>query len=142
MPIALAQPILQTNIQLLLSKGKSANQNDFARNFTNALSAVVPMGMFPVAPVPVPMSPSGKSLCENTIRQSLSLKQGATSDTVSMLFATGVSFLVPIVPPVGLMNLKNQIKKALDMGTASNKQVFSLIVSAAIVQYYTSGGVL
>lgn len=140
MPIAAAQPILQTQIQLLLSKGQSSNQNDFASQFTNTLSSVVPMGLFPAGIVPIPLVPSGRSACENLLRQALSLKNAANKDTVSILMALAISMLVPVVPPVGLTGLRSQIGNALSMGMASKQETFSSILSLAIVQYYMSGG--
>jgi len=140
MPIMAAQPILQTQIQLLLSKGQSANQNDFASQFTNALSSVVPMGLFPAGLVPIPLAPTGRTACESMIRQALSLKNAANTETVSMMMATGISLLVPMVPPAGLMSLKSQIKSALSMKVAANPQIFATILSIAIPQYYMMGG--
>lgn len=140
MPIMAAQPILQIQIQGILSKGKSANQSDFASQFTNALSAVVPMGLFPAGIVPVPLVPAGRVACENMIRQSLNLKNAATPDVVSLMMALGISLLVPMVPPIGLMGLKSQIKNALSMNMAANPASFAAIMSLAIPQYYMSGG--
>lgn len=142
MPIMAAQPILQSQILTILSKGKSANQGDFASQFTNALSTVVPMGLFPAGIILIPLIPTGRSACENMIRQSLSLENAANQEVVSMLFATGISLLVPMVPPSGLMGLKSQIKNALSMKVASRQQLVALILSLAIPVYYMSGGVI
>lgn len=140
MPIMAAQPILQTQILMILSKGKGAKQGDFASQFTNALSAVVPMGLFPAGIIPIPLVPAGRAACEKMIRQALSMDNAANPDVVSMLFATGISLLAPIVPPAGLMSLKSQIKTALSMKIASNQQTVASILSLAIPMYYMSGG--
>lgn len=142
MPIMAAQPIIQSQLNLILSKGQSANQNDFASQFTAVLTSVAPMGLMVMGLAPVPLAPAGNSACENLIRQALNLDMVADPEIVSMMIATGISLLVPTVPPVGLMSLKGQIKTALSMKQAANTQAFSAIVSLAIPQYFMMGGVI
>lgn len=141
MPIMAAQPILQGQIQMILSKGASATEKDFASQFTTALCSVVPMGIM-MTPFPVPLVPAGKSACENMIRASLSLGVAASTETTSMMMATGISLLAPMAPPAGLMNLKSQIKSALEKGIVAQPAIFASILSLAIPTYYMTGGVL
>ena len=65
MPIMAAQPIIQSQLNLILSKGQSANQNDFASQFTAVLTSVAPMGLMVMGLAPVPLAPAGSSACEN-----------------------------------------------------------------------------
>lgn len=141
MPIMAAQPILQTQLTSILSKGIAANPDAFALEFTSALASVVPMGLF-FTPFPVPLVPTGFSACQNLIKQSLSLGMAANLQTTSLMMATGISLLAPLAPPVGLLVLQTQIKNAISMDMAANKLMVASILSIAIPQYYMSGGVL
>lgn len=142
MPIMASQPIIQSQLNMMLSKGVSASQRDFASQITNVLTAIAPMGLMMMGLFPAPLVASGSSVCENIIRQALSMDVAANQEAVSMLMATGISLLVPTVPPVGLMALKAQIKLALSMKEAAMPEVFSAIVSLAIPQYFMMGGVI
>lgn len=137
-----AQPIIQSQLTLALSKGQAATTSAFAAQLTGVLTSVAPMGLQVMGMFPKPLAPTGSSACQNMINQALSMKQAANQEAVSMMIATGISLLVPTVPPVGLMALKSQIKTALSMKQAANIQAFSAIVSLAIPQYFMMGGVI
>ncbi len=142
MPILAAKSILKVQISNALKMGMASNPGLFSLLFTSALASAVPMGLFPMGVILIPLPPIGFSACQNMVKSSMGMGVAANSQTTSMLMATGISLLVPIVPPAGLSLLQSTIKNSLDMGMASNPDLFAEILSTAIPMYYMSGGVI
>lgn len=142
MPIAASQSLLKTQIKAALSLGKGANINTTAIQIAAAVASAVPTGFFPIAPTPIPLVPAGLSAGQSLITQAFSLGKGATISATSQALAAGISVIAPTAPPAGISLLQTQISSALSAGKGADIDIIATQLSIAIVQYYTTGGVL
>jgi len=142
MPIAASFPVLQPQLKASMSLGPAGNASIIATLISSALSSVVPMGMFPLVPSPIPLTPVGFSACKTMIENSMNLKEAANIDTVALMMANGISLMAPLAPPVGLTYLQSQIKNALNLGQVANADIIALTIASAIPQYYMMGGII
>ena len=142
MPIGAAIPILKPAISSAFSMDQAAKASLSAATIMSALLSAVPMGMFPVAPTPIPLVPGGASACKTMIEQAFSLGPAATAEASAQMIATGISILAPTAPPAGLSLLQTQIKQAFSLGQAAKPDMAATMIAAAIPSYYMTGGVL
>jgi hypothetical protein len=142
MPIAASMPLINSAVSSALNLGQAATNDLTASIIMAALSSAVPMGMFPVAPVPIPLVPGGASACKTMITQALGLGKAATADLTAQMIAAGISILAPTAPPAGLSALQSQIKSALSMSNAATPSAVAAMIAIAVVAYYSSGGVM
>lgn len=133
---------MESQLKSALSMGKAATVGKTAKQFATAVASIVPKGFFPTAPVPVPLSPSGKSAGEAQIKAALSMGKGAQVAMVAQMIAVGVSLIAPVAPSSGLSGLSAQLKSALSMGKAAKPAKFAKQAAAAIIAYYQAGGVI
>lgn len=141
MPISAGQSLLEAQIKTALMSGQGANANTTAQLISSAIASVVPMGFFPTAPVPVPLSPSGLSAGQSIISTALNMQKGATVDSTSQMMANGISMIAPTAPPAGLSTLQSLIKTALSAGSGADPSAFASQLASAVVSYYSMGGV-
>jgi len=142
MPIAAGMPILQSQFVSAMSLKQGAQVQSTSAIMASAIASVVPMGLFPVAPTPIPLTPAGMSAGLSMIQNAMSLKQGAQISTVSKMIANGISLIAPTAPPAGLSLLGQQLESAMSMKQGAQIQTTTSLMASAIITYYTSGGVL
>ena len=142
MPIAAGLPVLQSQFISALSLRQGAQVQSTSAMMASAIASIVPMGLFPVIPAPVPLVPAGVSAGMSMIQNALSLKQGAQISAVSKMIANGVSLIAPTAPPAGLSLLGQQLESAMSMKQGAQIQTTASLMASAIIAYYTSGGVL
>lgn len=145
MPIAAATSTLNSSIATALQMGKAATPSVVVAQIIGALGASIPMGLYPTSPTPpfpVPLVPAGIAAAQAQALSGFSMGKAADIDTVAKILANAVSLAAPIVPPSGLSALESQIKNALSMGKSANQATVASLLATAIVQYYTSAGVL
>lgn len=142
MPIAAGQSILQSQIKSALSLDVAAQPQTFVAIVIAALSSVIPMGLLPSAPSPIPLTPAGISAAQSNMDTALNLGPAAQIDTTAALIALAVSLAAPLAPPAGLSNLQSQIANALSMQQAANIDMTAQLIALSIIQYYTMGGII
>ena len=142
MPIAGGISPLQSQLKGALSMGNGAQVASTSQLFAAGVASIVPMGMFPIAPVPVPLAPAGMSAGASLIQNALSMGNGATIDAVSQMIAMGISVIAPVAPPAGLSILAQQIKGALSLGNGATVDSTAMMIALAVPTYYMAGGVL
>lgn len=145
MPIAAATSTLNSSINAALNMGKAANQSAVIAQIIAALGSSIPMGLYPTSPsppFPIPLVPSGIAAAQAQALSGFSMGKAADVDTVAKILANAVSLAAPIVPPSGLSALESQIKNALSMEKSANQATVASLLATAIIQYYTSAGVL
>lgn len=145
MPIAAATSTLNSSINAALNMGKAANQSIVVAQIIAGLGSAIPMGLYPTSPsppFPIPLVPAGIAAAQSQAISGFSMGKAADIDTVAKILANAVSLAAPIVPPSGLSALESQIKNALSMGKSANQATVASLLSTAIIQYYTSAGVL
>jgi hypothetical protein len=142
MPIAAGFSILQSQFTSALSMKQSSQIVSTANIIASAIAASAPLGLFPVAPIPVPLIPSGMSAGMAMIQQAMSMKQAAQISSVAKLMANGISLIAPTAPPTGLSLLSQQLESAMSMKQGAQIQTTANLMASAIITYYTSGGVL
>lgn len=142
MPIAASQSLLKSQIESALKMGKGANIDTTAQIIASAVGSASSMGIFPTAPTPVPLSPSGLSAGQSLIKAALSMGKGASISSTAKMMATGISLIAPAAPPAGLSSLQSQLEAALSMGKGADMSPIAAQFAVAIVSYYTSGGVI
>lgn len=141
MPITAGRSLLNNQIKSALSKGKSADINTTSQEITNAIASVVGMGIFPTSPSPLPLKALGKSAAKSLIKNALNMGRGANINTTAQMIATAISLIAPIVPPKGFSALKTALKNALSAGKGATIKNTANQFSAAIINYFSSGGV-
>ena len=142
MPIAASLPILQTQVANSFNMGKGAQSTIVATIIASAVASAAPMGLFPSAPVPIPLVPSGFSAGKVMIENAFKMANGANVDAVSLMIANGISLIAPLAPPAGLSFLQMQIKNAMSMGAGATPQIVAMTIANAIPQYYMMGGII
>lgn len=142
MPIAAGQTVLQNALKSAFSMGKGATQQAVVGVIISGLTSIIPMGIFPTAPTPIPLAPAGISATQSNLNNSLGLGKASTIDTTAQLISLAVSLAAPMAPPAGLSILQNNIKSAFSMGKAANIDTVTQLISVAIIQYYLAGGVM
>ena len=142
MPIAPINVPLKNAIKAALNLEVAGNPDLTSTIIISTLAGLVPMGLFPPAPSPLPLIPSGVSIAQNGIKGALSLEVAGNPDLTSLQMASAIQALVPNIPPVGFSILQNAIKSALSLEVAGNPDLQAEIIANAIVGYYTSGGVI
>lgn len=142
MPIAAALPLINSQLNNALSLGPAAQPSLVATMIASAVAQAAPMGLFPMAPSPIPLIPAGLAAGQNLINNALSLGPAAQPGLVATMIASGISLIAPMAPPAGLSFLQSQIESALSMGQAAQEPVIATMISSAIITYYTMGGIL
>lgn len=142
MPIAAGQSVLQSQIKAALSMGKAANQTAVIGIIIAGLSSIIPMGLIPTAPSPIPLIPAGISGTQFTMNAAINIGPAAAISTTAAMWAAAISTAAPMAPPAGLSALQSQIESAMSMGKAANIDTTAQLISAAIIQYYITGGIL
>lgn len=142
MPIMGAQPIIQNNLNSIFNQGLIAKPNMFSIQFTSILASCVPMGLFPAGFFMIPLPPVGFGACNSMINLALSGGSSSNVSNTAKIMATGVSLLVPLVPPSGLSNLTKSFENAFSLGITAQTQTVSMLMAMGIVNYYLSGGVV
>lgn len=141
MPISAGQSILQSQIKSALSLEKGAQIPTTASALSAAIAGIVPVGIFPTAPTPKPLTPDGVSAGQAMFSSALSLGAGATISATAQMFATAVSLIAPAAPPAGISSLQSQFESALSMEKGADIEAIAAQMATAIVQYYVVGGV-
>ena len=141
MPIAAGMPLINSSTESALSMAEASTADATTNLIMSALLSAVPMGMFPVAPTPIPLVPGGASACQTLIKQALSLGVAATPDLTAQMIASAISILAPTAPPAGVTTLQSQIKSALSMDKAAKPAAVAAQIASAVVSYYSTGGV-
>lgn len=142
MPIAGGNSLLQNQLKSSLSLQQGAQIKTSASLISAGIASIVPMGLLPSAPSPIPLTPAGLSAGMNMIEQALSLDKGATISTVASLLANGISLIAPLAPPAGLSILSQLIESALSLDVGADIGITSAQIASAIITYYTCGGII
>ena len=142
MPIGASVSLLKGQFRNALSMGKGASIATTSQVFASAIASAASMGIFPTAPTPVPLAPSGLSAGANMIKNALSMGKSASISTTAQMIASAVSMIAPTAPPSGLSGLRSNLKNALSAGKGANINTTATQFASAVVSYYTSGGVI
>ena len=142
MPITAGQNILQQQIKSALSMDKAANPAAVIGMISSALSTIIPMGLFPSAPSPTPLTPAGIAATQSNLVASLGLGPAANVSTTAAMWASAISLAAPLAPPAGISTLQSQIENAMSLGEAANIDTTAQMIALAIIQYYVTGGIL
>ena len=142
MPIAAGQSILKSQFLSALSLKQGAQTQITGMRLSLAIGSVVPMGLLPIPPAPIPLIPAGLSAGISMIQQAMSFKQGAQVKTTAQMIAKGVSLIAPLAPPAGLSLLSKQIEAAFSLKQGARENVVADLLSIAVITYYTCGGII
>lgn len=142
MPVIAGMSLLAQQIEASMSLGPAAQPPLVATLISAGVASVAPMGMFPPAPVPIPLIPAGLPLGITGIQGALSLGPAATPKLVALQMASAIAMIAPMAPPVGMSLLATGLENALGLKSAATQKVVAQLMALEICNYFSMGGVI
>jgi len=142
MPIAATMSALQSLLQNVFNSGIAGKPELSSLTYANAIASIAPSGLFPAGSAMIPLVPAGFSACQSLLQNAFNSGLAGTPDLTSVLVATAISVLCPMVPPSGLSTLQSLLQNVYASDVAGTPDLTSMMEANAIISYFMSCGVI
>lgn len=142
MPISAGYGLLRTQLVSCHSMKPASTVDVVTRLEVLAVASIVPMGLKPHYPSPIPLVPSGISPAMSMLKTAGSMGSTADVNKSAKLTATAVSVIAPLCPSFGKTTLETQLKSAWSMKNSATIDIVSTLEANAVITYYLAGGII